>query len=233
VAITEAPSSHDDVLCYLSSLSKTALRSKSLAATDIAEAIGGECEDVRWRLTDLVAEGALDRVDGYYTVLVPSACGSRCAARKPQAGSRPTEGGTLRNPATPVYSSHPADVKGLSGFDLASRFRGVIEKAAAAGNLTLGPDPFNHGALAGAFARWRRDGVESTTIAAMIDAFAVDLRRHRRAGRPIWRLFLAARTNLFEKVAASVERAALTADDWAGDTVEQVNTDRSYWMGES
>ena len=229
--------SHDDVLCYLSSLSKTALRSASIDS--IAESLDRTTESVRYALEDLTADGAVARTGGIFAVLTPCRCAAQARVRllatsqKHKAGGTPTRGGSLRRLAPRVDSSQPEVVKSLSGFDLATRFRLAIEKAAAAENVLLGPDPANHGALAGAFARWRRDGIPSETVAAMIDLFAADIRRHKRAGRPMWRLFLAARSSLYTKVTARVEHETLTVDDWTGESsVEQHTYDRNYWTGE-
>lgn len=237
VSNVEREADSSDMLCYLSRLSKQALRSKTSDehAEDLADKIGCTVISAQYWIRDLIEEEKVSRTEEseILTVLEPNICSSpeRCASCSREAQStEPTAGSSaVRKPASPVYSLHPEDVKRLSGWDLGHRFRYVLERAAVRHQVSLGPDPFNHRAVAGSFARWQKQGFDSVTIAAMIDCFADDLPRHLRPRLSAWRLFLAARTSLYGKVADAVKRESLTDDDWSGASCVEQDQDWDYW----
>lgn len=90
--------------------------------------------------------------------------------------------------------------------DLASHF----QELAIETWVGTGPGPVNVDALAGSFARWRKnDGIEPAVAKVMIDLFLNGSVPGQRSSTPLWQTFLRLRAKLYEDARRMVE-----AGDW-------------------
>lgn len=108
----------------------------------------------------------------------------------------------------------------FTGMDLARRFKAKVEvrNSQQQGWVRIGETNLN--ALAGSFARWRReDGLTPEFMVAMIDLFAEDPRLIQ-PGVPAWKTFLAKRQVLAERVLAVEE-----VDDYTATSDQPVEQD--------